>query len=209
MNLDKMREIWKEEGGSSTMKIDKDWLLGMVRRRQAEFTRANLARDILVVSVLPIVAASFIYGGVRYTHWPYYLIAAALLCVAVFVVVDRFRWKNKAARNADPSISFLDQSLDEIDHQIWLYRNLAWWFLLPPAVGMAASFLLDFFESLFREGDPGGIWKPLETFLITMFVFYCVYWLNRKGVRDNLEPWRRELVELRQNLTNGETPDSV
>jgi hypothetical protein len=219
MSLDKMREIWKEEGGPSTMRVDREWLMGMVRRRQRDFNLTILRRDVVEVSVALFCAAFFIFCGIKSESvWGHsvgslYLLSATDLWVAGFLVVDRFRWKKRASYPPEPSTAFLDRSGSEIEHQIWLLKNVLWWYLLPPAAGILCVFVQVFLQAAWVAGETGGLWVLRGTFtgafMFTLLVFYGVYHLNQRCVRKDLEPRRHELVELRQNLNRGESPDSV
>jgi 4-hydroxybenzoate polyprenyltransferase len=88
--------------------------------------------------------------------------------------------------------------LFQVNHQIWLLKNVFWWYLLPIAAALGISF-----------GVSAWHWRqegiPMATGII-LFVLVCaltyggVYWLNQIAVRKDLEPRRQELETLLSSL---------
>jgi hypothetical protein len=92
----------------------------------------------------------------------------------------------------------VEASLADVEHQIWLLRNIFWWYLLPPSIGLVISFVYDAMR--IEEAR----WLPwIELFIragVCALVFAGVYWLNQYAVRKSLEPRRQELLAARDGL---------
>lgn len=93
-----------------------------------------------------------------------------------------------------------------MEHQIWLLRNVFWWYLLPFTVAISAFFAHVAWQSAVKTND----W--LEAFAFAAFLFgfvfalyYWIYRLNQRAVRVQLEPQRRELLALLASLTDETT----
>ena len=85
----------------------------------------------------------------------------------------------------------MESSLAQVEHQIWLLRNVHWWYLLPLALSA-----LPFFGQVAWQERSGGWWTALGVSMVValvVIVLAVIYWLNQYAVRSELEPRRREL----------------
>jgi hypothetical protein len=85
-----------------------------------------------------------------------------------------------------------------VEHQIWLLRNIVWWYLLPPGVA-----LMIFPAHLaWRSRDDGlsAVAEFAGAACVFALVFWILYWANQRAVRKQLEPRRKELQALLRNL---------
>ena len=94
----------------------------------------------------------------------------------------------------------MNESLTQVEHQIWLLRNVFWWYLLPPSISMMAFFLhvawmstTVWWEFVLVAGGFG---------LSLLVVYGWIYWINQWAVRNQLEPRRQHLLKLVANLEN-------
>ena len=62
----------------------------------------------------------------------------ALVWVAGFLLADRLRHPRRPPDPGEPLVRCVEASLAQVEHQIWLLRNVGWWYLLPLAVPMLA-----------------------------------------------------------------------
>src|SRR5205814_272176 len=94
--------------------------------------------------------------------------------------------------------SSIEHSLAQVEHQIWLLRNIFWWYLLPPFAAMTIFPAHRAWQSR-DDGLPA-----LAEFAAVAFVFalvaWFIYWLNQYAVRKDLEPRRKELQTLLKSL---------
>jgi hypothetical protein len=102
--------------------------------------------------------------------------------------------------------SSVERSLVQVEHQIWLLRNVFWWYLLPPGVPMMI-WLAHFSWSSGRHSIVGAIAAFGVMALFFLLVGWFIYWLNQYAVRKQLEPRRKELQTLLKGLDEtGEAP---
>jgi MFS family permease len=179
-------------------------VLSQVRRNQQSFNTIIFFRDVREVGVAVVLIPIWIVMGITLAlPWTWYLAIPGILFVAGFMIVDRWRRK-PATSSADESlIATTERSLDEVNHQIWLLRNVLWWYLLPLSLP-CVPFLIHVVVKA-----PHGRWNAavvaVQTAILFVIVGAFVYWLNQRAVRKDLEPRRRELQELLASLQGDAT----
>src|SRR4029077_11623774 len=137
----------------------------------------------------------WIYMGVKLAlPWTWYLTVPVLVWIAGFVLVDRIRHNRQPPEPSETLRQRVESSLAQVEHQIWLLRNVFWWYLLPPGLS-----ILTFFGQIAWQMRAGGGWTVLGTaglVSVVFIVFAGVYQLNQTAVRAHLEPRRQELDAL-------------
>lgn len=126
--------------------------------------------------------------------------------VAGYLLVDRWQQHRRRPVVNDPLKDCVTHSLQEVNHQIKLLKNVLWWHLLPLDVGLAAYILIPSARS----------WhKGFDAFFVTGFVVgFCalVSWVlhrvNQHAVRKELESRRRELAALLAGLEGNASPEA-
>lgn len=205
MNPDKLKQAWQTQTSQHRLTIDADVLLKEVRQNERNFKRIVFWRDMREVSVSLVMVPVWIWLGRKNAlPWTWYLCIPALLWIAGFMVVDRVNQKQRQPRPGDSLLERVESSLAQVEHQIWLLRNVLWWYLLPPGVAMAA-----FFAHCAWLARNGGLATGLimaSVIAVAALILWGVYWLNQNCVRKELEPRRRELEVLFQSLKD---PDHV
>jgi hypothetical protein len=199
MARDPLQEAWQSQPWPA---IDTDQLVREVRRGQQQFAATIFWRDVREVGVslllLPVWVAMGVVLGLP---WTWYLEMPALLWVAVFMTADRMRQRRRRAGPGDTLIRGVECSLAAVEHQIWLLRNVVWWYLLPLGIPMLA-----FLGQTFWPASRRDVWQAtIATFFVTVVVggvLAWVYWLNQKAVRAVLEPRRQELAAMLKSLSD-------
>jgi CubicO group peptidase (beta-lactamase class C family) len=85
-----------------------------------------------------------------------------------------------------------------VEHQIWLLRNVFWWYLLPFTISILAFFAdvtIQHSKSWIEALGGGG---SLFGFLLALYCF--IDYINQSAVRSQLEPRRQELLALLASL---------
>jgi hypothetical protein len=100
--------------------------------------------------------------------------------------------------------------------QIWLLRNIFWWYLLPPGISIMAFFVhlnwtwRDRLVARLLSKDWLDVLDALGhavPFVVVIGVYCFIYWLNQYAVRTQLEPRRQELLTLLMSF-EVEKPDA-
>jgi hypothetical protein len=207
MNPDNFQQAWQTQSSQTRLTIDAELLLKEVRRNQQYFTAMIFWRDVREVGVALLMVPLWIYLGVKLSlPWAWYLTVPALVWIAGFMLADRMRHKRQPPEPGEPLRQRVESSLAQVEHQIWLLRNVFWWYLLPIALSGLA-----FFGQIAWQVRSSGWLAALVVALVVLVgvvLFSAIYRLNQDAVRSELVPRREELEELEALLRSfkDETP---
>lgn len=197
MNFEDMQKAWQSHDAGAKVLIDADVLLNEVRRNQQNFRATILWRDAREIGVAAIMAWLFLHWAVRDRLWPLYLVALACIGVGAFMVVDRLLQRRKQPAANDALKACVEGSLSQVNHQIWLLKNVLWWYLLPLATALAIFTGVCVWHSRHVALVVAGGCVYL---LLVVLVYWGIYRLNQCAVRKGLEPRRQELETLLASL---------
>ncbi len=198
MNFDELQKAWQSQNAGAKVTIDPDVLLKEVRHNQHHFRAAIFWRDVREVGVAAIMAGLFLHWAIRDRKGSLYLLSLGCLGVGLFMLVDRWRQRKRRPVTNNPLRACIEASLLQVNHQIWLLKNVLWWYLLPIMAGLAVAIGSQTWE---MRNDGARVLISLAG--CTLFigaVCWGVYWLNQFAVRKGLEPRRRELEALLASL---------
>jgi CubicO group peptidase (beta-lactamase class C family) len=206
MEPDKFQQAWQVHSSQTRIAVDPDLLLKEVQRNQQAFKTTIFHRDFIEVGVAFLMLPYWIYAGITHAlPWTWYLTIPALIWVAGFILVDRMRHKRHPSEPGASLVNCVKESLLQVEHQIWLLRNVFWWYLLPFTLSILAFFAdvtwrvsKDWLEALISGGSLSGIVLGLYSF---------IYYINQRAVRVQLEPRRQELLGLLKSLGDETTSD--
>ena len=202
---DKYQQAWHAHSSQTRVTVDADLLLKVVERGQRQFRAMIFYRDFREVGVALVMIPVWFYLGAKVSPpWTWYLTVPVLVWIAAFMLVYRLRHKRRPTESDEPLLQCVKLSLSEMDDQIWLLRNVFWWYLLPP--GISISIFLAHFTWLLSKDwlDALGHAAP---FVVVVAVYYFLYWLNQYAVRTQLEPRRQELLALLASLGDETTSE--
>ncbi len=212
MEPDNYQQAWRAHSSQTRVTVDADLLLKKVERSQRIFRAMIFWRDFREVGVALVMLPLWFYLGVTLSlPWTWYLTVPALIWVTGFILVDRMHHKQKRSEPGEPLLKSVTESLTQLEHQIWLLRNVFWWYLLPFTISIMAFFAhVTLFALVPSEGwlatlAQAGFFVFLSVVLFAVYGF--VYRLNQYAVRTLLEPRRRELLALVTSLRDETTSE--
>jgi hypothetical protein len=201
MKFEDMQKAWQSHDASAKVMIDADVLLKEVRHNQRHFRAMIFWRDARQVGVAALLTGLFLHWAMRDRIWPLYIMAFTCFGVGAFMVVDRLIQRRKQPASNDSLKTCIESSLFQVNHQIWLLRNVFWWYLLPLGLGIAGFLAYLAWRVIFLEGaSPSAIRLIVAVGAGCGLAYWGVYWLNHYAVRKNLEPRRQELETLLASL---------
>lgn len=205
MNPDKFQQAWQADSAQTNVTIHAGLLLNEVQRSQRGLQSTINWRDCREVGVALLMVPYWFYMGIsKSLPWTWYLTVPALLWIAGFIIVDRVRHPQRPSGPGEPLLFYVKESLRQVEHQVWLLRNIFWWYLLPPSISIMAFFVDVSWSSATAWWQFIVILVPFALFL---FVVYGVIdWVNQRAVRKDLEPRRQELLLLLSSL--GDEPEN-
>ncbi len=198
MESDEMKQAWQAAGASPRQTIDANLLLTEVRRNEQSFRAMIFLRDLREITVaLVLIPVWIVMGRWIKLPWMWYAMIPALLFVAGFMLIDRRRHAPRDAEASQSLAAHVASALAQVDHQIWLLRNVFWWYLLPMTLAIA-GFAGHIAWAMWQEGG----WAVAGfVMVVTAPTFAYVYWLNQRAVRSELLPRRQELHALLASLS--------
>lgn len=197
MKFEDLQKTWQSQDANAKVTINTDMLLKEVRHNQQQFRAMILWRDVREVGVAFLLTLFFLHQGMRHHDWTDYLLAFAGFGVGTFMVVDRLLQRRKQPVANDSLKSCIESSLLQVNHQIWLLKNVFWWYLLP----FAAAVGISIGHSALHAWNPG--FAAMITGVVALFVtllYWGIYWLNQFVVKKNLGPRQQELETMLANL---------
>ena len=198
MNFEELQKAWQSQDPGANVMINADGLLKEVRRNQQQFRMTIFWRDVREIGVAFLLTVLFLYQGMRHHDWTDYVLASACFGVGTFMVVDRLLQRRKQPASSDSLKTCIEGSLLQVNHQIWLLKNVLWWYLMPFTVALGISIC----HSAWLAQNPGFsamiVW--VISALFVALVYWGIYRLNQYAVRKSLEPRRQELETLLAGL---------
>ena len=194
MNFEDLQKAWQSQNAGAKVTINADVLLKEVRHNQQHFRAMIFWRDAREVGVAAIMACLFLHWAIRDRAWCLYLLSFTCFGVGTFMLVDRWLQRQKRPVTNNPLRSCLEASLLQINHQIWLLKNVLWWYLLPLAAAVGISIGTAIWQS--RHAGYAAMLGWGVILLLGGLIYWGIYWLNQFAVRKSLEPRRQELESL-------------
>jgi hypothetical protein len=198
VNFEDLQNTWRSQDAGATVTINVDVLLKEVRRNERQLRATIFWRDVREVGAALALAAYFAYQSLHHHQWAEWVVAAACLWVGAFMGADRLIQRRKQPAISDSLKTCVETSLHQVNHQIWLLKNVLWWYLLPPA--MALGVLISYWGWQARDSGVTALVVWVISALVIGLVYWGIYRLNQSAVRKHLEPRREELETLLVNL---------
>jgi hypothetical protein len=202
---DPLQQTWQTQTAAGSTRWTSDHLLQEVRRNEHWFAAMIWWRDLREIGVsLVLIPIWIAMGNAGSLPWTWYLTIPALVWIAGFMAVDRVRQRRHEPDPSEPLERCLRSSLAQVEHQIWLLKNVAWWYLLPIVVSTLAFIGQVAWRD--RSGGPAVWLSASGPAAVVGVVFFAIYRLNQAAVRNLLEPRRLELQALLASLGSAEAP---
>ncbi|MEZ6127569.1 MAG: serine hydrolase [Planctomycetaceae bacterium] len=211
MEFEEYRQAWKSNADRTEVTIDTELLANAVRESHCGFQSTINWRDVREVGISILLLIYWVYKGWTSTMpWTWWLTVPALIWVAGYILLDRKRHPQRTSEPGEPLSFYAREALTQVEHQIWLLRNVFWWYLLPFTISLMSFFLQVSWEAASDWWDfslDAAYWS-----LYVLVIYGGVYWLNQYAVRTQLEPRRQDLLKLVAGLeyeSNVEESDDV
>src|SRR5688572_17693272 len=86
----------------------------------------RLVREVgISLLLLPVWIAMGVGIGLP---WTWYLVMPGIVWIGAFMTVDRIILGRRKALPGESLVRGVRSSLAEVEHQIWLLRNVHWWY---------------------------------------------------------------------------------
>lgn len=198
MNFEELQKTWQASNPGATITISADALLKEVRRNQQQFWATIFWRDVREVVGIFLMALFFTYWGLEHSGWTFISIGLGCFFVCSFFIADRVIQREKRPLKNESLKACLETSLHQVNHQIWLLKNILWWYLLPVVLPLGIFAFVDLWNS--RYDGAVAVARCIVYILFCIFLYWGVYWINQFAVRRTLVPRQQELEGLLAGL---------
>ena len=196
MNLDDLKTPWQAmQRECDTSHIDE--ISSRVGSRMTRFDHTIRRRDMVENLAAVIVIIGFVISLFYCDDWLTFIGAAIVVvgAIEIVVVLNATRMYHPTPAGLPP-VEHCKLEAAKVDRQIFLLRNVHWWYVGPLMLGCCVmSFGAD---SLIASVVLCGVY-------IAMGVF--VYWINQRAVARHLLPLREELTSAIETF-NGNLVDN-
>jgi hypothetical protein len=202
MNPDDFKQAWQRQ--TPHLASEPQLLLQELRRNEQQFASTIFCRDAREIIVALVLLPVWVIMGISLSSpWTWYLAIPGIVWVAGFLVVDRLRHKPRAPQPGEPLRECGRRSLEQVEHQIWLLRNVLWWYLLPLMVPVFV--FIGHVAWLDRGEGWENVFDSAPPIVVVVLVTVVIYWVNQLAVRKVLAPRRDELRTLLASLNDEPT----
>lgn len=209
MSFDELQLAW-QHGRASTPSVKTDpKILAQVRRDSRRFSRRIFWRDVREIVASLFVA--LVFGKIAWSAqaegspaWLAWIAMALPLGVAAFFVIDRWVMHRREDPRGESLLAEIERAKRAVDHQISLLQSLFWWYLLP--IILSGIFLVLQVVLYAPMNVPPALAIGLKITMAAIgllpLIFLCgwVSKLNKKAIRENLQPQSDELAARRREL---------
>ena len=205
MNFEDLEIIWRDESPQAFHTIDDEALRRIVTERARSHRRKMLWRDVSEIGMDAFVVVLLIGTGLWsfVTHGgtinegivPLLVTATGYAFVASFRWISRQRQKRWEEKFDDSIHGNLQKLVARADYQIRLKSRFAWWYMLPIIPGFMMI------SSASTDGAP-LVAKWVFGALMCL-IFWFMDWGNKRQIRAELVPQKKELESLLAGLENG------
>lgn len=212
MTFDELQKNWQSQQADLKLTIDPDLLLREVKRNKRNFESTIFWRDVREIGA-GFFASVFLFAGcvffwligLKNFVWPVLLLIVLSTEVGIFMLVDRIIQKRKCPEHGGTLIGYIESSLTQVVHQIWLLKNILWWYLLPLGGGVlicisSYGVMVTMIKGL--ENSLGYLFFVLVYIVANILLNWGIYWLNQRAIHKELTPRKNELEELLSSLKN-------
>lgn len=202
MAPDDYQQAWQAQASQTRVTVDADLLLKELERNQRAFRATIFLRDFREIATSVIMIPVWFYLGAKSSlPWTWYLTVLALLWIIAFFLVDRRRHPQRPSAPGEPLLPTVKESLSQVEHQIWLLRNVFWWYLLPLTISIQIFFAHVACRLAHNWPEAiGALASATPMFLFLAAIYGFIDWLNQRAVRAHLGPRRQELLALLARL---------
>lgn len=198
MEIDRFQQAWQAHSSWMRVTVNADLLHKFAQRDERSFQAMIFRQDCRVLGIALLMLPIWFYLGFTWSlPWTWYLTIPALVWVGGFILVDRIRQHLQPNWLGEPLLGSVKRSLTQVEHQIWLLRNLVWWYLLPCIVSFPVIF------AQVAGLRPRSRWELVLSMLFVAVFYAVIYFVNQLTVRLQLEPRQAELLELLTSLNDG------
>ena len=192
MSESDLEVIWAKQSASLGLnEVDVPNVVEDVLGAYTKLQRSLFWRDFREVVVALILIPVWLFLGVyNQSLWTWYLMVPSVIGVIGFLLVARYRNRMNQPEWGESLLVGLNKATRDLEHQIWLLRNVAFWYLIPIA---SCLICYDLHECIAAQSSFSSM---LWSVVTTLGLFTLIWWLNQRALRKSLKPQLENLQSL-------------
>ncbi|GEM_PF-3205478 len=197
MKLDDLKTQWQKEITLLNQNQTLNMQVAHVSEKMSKLEKQIASRDKRETWLLLPAIPVFLFMAWNADHW---ISQSGCLLAVILMLLQPFvlnRAKPNSATKLLSTKAYLENQLTMVNKQIKLLKDIWLWSLLPLFFAMSLIYIGDNLDNLFK-------WVMPIYFGFIGLVFYLVYWLNARAVKQDLLPRKQELEQTLAELSNPE-----
>ncbi len=200
MNDDALKQLWQGQPLGPLPELPDAAQIAAMRARMTGFDKTISGRDLGEILACVLIALFFGFNllfrdNSRLTDAGCVVLVASAAFIAWRLTASKRRLP-KPAPDA-PLFDLVRVELRKVENQIALLQSVAWWYLLPLFIGVM----------MFHWGGSKSVVLSVIYTAAVAALFVFIHRLNRRSVRTELLPLKRELSALLHAAETGEPID--
>lgn len=205
MNWTDLEVIWKRQPLPLGAEADAAELRRTFDAQSRKLSATFAVRNVSEAAAGLFVAAVFGYVGLRMgrSGWPLALAVALVLGVTGVFVRELWRARRRKLGAEAPLLAKLEADIAELRHQRRLLLTVRTWYLAPLALAMVivgVTVIGSKPEAVRLLREPFILTALAGYVLLCVGLFWVVWVVNRRAVRQRLDPRLAELEKLHRDL---------
>lgn len=204
MNDDELKQLWQRQPLRAP-DVSPEQLVSAMQKQTSQLRRTLVARDLRELAACAVIIA--VFGFFAYGERIFISRIGHLIVIGSSIFIA---WKLVHTRRktppAPPGATIVDSlraELNAVRAQSQLLGSIAWWYLLPLAIGILVATWGSF------RGGFGGLAGNITYSLFVIGLFAFIYWLNQWARSKQLLPLEAQLESLIHAAETGEPPDDA
>ena len=192
MNIDELKNALHQfDAEADSTSADLDAVRESVVKSRRQLNLRDLRESIACVVVIVLFAPAIFSRLPMMSRLGAGAVCFAATLIGILLYLGNRRHRSRPELSVD---DFLAAEIARLDYQIWLLRNVSWWYLGPIAIGFL----------MFVWGK-----APVSTALAMSVGYFVldrgIYWLNQIAIKRDLIPQRDEWIRVHESLNEPET----
>lgn len=189
---DELRELWS---ATPVPPVKSTEVLAMVEKRMKRFDRMVFMRNLRECAASLVVSGVFLAMALK-SHEPWQRAGEWIIVISGLVTAFTLVRYGRSGKPLDAGRSlteYVGELMKRYDQQIWLLRNVKYWYLLPMYVGL----LMLTGGMLLQQSRAGAMkWPTLAMPVVYTAVFGWIWWLNEVSAAGKLRNCKEKLLRM-------------
>ncbi len=196
--LDDLKTAWQSQSGITQERFEK---LGIKARRNSDLFRKKIFHRDMAETAAAALGLCFFSPGILLSTNAMERTGFVIVIVGACIIPLVLWWGRKRPVLAASTANFreiVDAEIQFMRRQVWLIRNVAWWYILPCYIGMVLFFLS--MRSPYRDTSEELAIIKYVAVVIVSIVMVFLWRVNQSARKKYLEPLLQYYIDMRNGF---------